>query len=47
MVKTSNRNDHFEFWIPISSNELCEPIQMPTDAVREMVSDWFGASKNI
>lgn len=43
---------HWEYWIPRTGHNRCtppypdnEPIPMPEWAVREMVADWFGASR--
>ncbi|MBU0777909.1 hypothetical protein KKF82_06605 [Patescibacteria group bacterium] len=52
-LRHQNRNDHhWEFYIPrtghnrgIPRHPDNEPMQMPVDAVKEMVSDWFGASR--
>ncbi|MBA7619036.1 hypothetical protein ES703_26368 [subsurface metagenome] len=52
-VKHQNRNDHhWEYWIPRTGHNRCnppykdnEPIEMPEDAIREMVADWLGASR--
>jgi len=52
-LKHQNRNDHhWEFYIPRTGHNRCvppypdnEPILMPTDAVKEMIADWMGASR--
>jgi hypothetical protein len=42
---------HWEYWIPRSGHNLgndpsnFKPIPMSENALREMVADWFGASK--
>lgn len=41
---------HWEYWIPITGHNRggygdMEPLPMPEWAVREMVADWFGASR--
>lgn len=48
-----NRNDHhWEWWIPRTGHNRCEPpyldnepLPMSINAVKEMVSDWMGASR--
>jgi hypothetical protein len=43
-TKHQNRNDHhWEYWID-RSREV-QPIEMSDQAVREMLADWFAASK--
>jgi len=52
-LKHQNRNDHhWEYWIPRSGHYKCnppypnnEPIPMPEQCLREMISDWMGAGK--
>ena len=43
---------HWEYWIPRTGHNRCTPpypdnvaVEMPEWAVREMVADWFGASR--
>ena len=52
-LRHQNRNcHHWEYWIPRTGHTHCNPpfqdnmpIPMPLHAVREMVADWFGASR--
>ena len=46
-LKHQNRNDHhWEYWISRTGHNQCDPlIEMPEQAVREMVADWLGASR--
>lgn len=41
---------HWEYWVPVTGHnrggyEDLEPLPMPDWAVREMVADWYGASR--
>ena len=49
--QNSNKH-HWEYWVPRTGHNRCDPpypndkpIPMPEWAVREMVADWFGASR--
>ena len=52
-IHHQNRNDHhWEYWVPRTGHNRCtppfpdgEPVRMPLGAAREMVADWFGASR--
>lgn len=52
-TKHRNRNyHHWEFWVPRTGHSKCnppyndnEPLPMPEWAIREMISDWAGASR--
>ena len=50
-VHHQNRNaHHWEYWIPRTGHDkggfvAGEPAEMPEQYVREMVADWFGASR--
>lgn len=52
-IHHQNTNDHhWEYWIPRTGHNRCYPphkdnmpTPMPSDAVKEMVADWIGASR--
>jgi len=52
-IHHQNHNPHhWEYWIPRTGHNRCtppfpdnKPVAMPEWAVREMVADWFGASR--
>ena len=52
-IHHQNSNDHhWEYWIPRTGHNRAtppypdnEPVEMPTEAVKEMVADWMGASR--
>lgn len=45
-----NNPHHWEYWVPVTGHNRggygdLEPLPMPDWAVREMVADWYGASR--
>lgn len=52
-VHHQNHNEHhWEYWIPRTGHNRCTPpypdnvsVDMPSNAVKEMVADWIGASR--
>jgi hypothetical protein len=40
-----NNPHHIEYWFDVKNNGTCEPLQMPTLYIGEMLADWLGESR--